>query len=192
MGLIAETSLESRIAELESFARSLRAGNWTNRASVVNAEGEWVSLDKLAFGQVAARALPTIQLTINQAAWLPVDPVLDVYVTGGRVRIDQSAFLVVGGVNLEISASYGVTGPTAEPSDGGAVRVAPDTEHALIINNTQGISNIMAAGFADLVEELPVGWYRVRTYVRLVGEVQATPGETFGSVTNRRLFATPL
>jgi hypothetical protein len=191
MAQVRDTSLEARIASLEAVVRSQRSSNLTDRAAVVNASGRYVPLSALAFGQVAAVDLTQFTLTANEAAWKLGAPALDVYVTGGKLRVDVAARIVTGGFNLRMGMSYRLTGPTAEPSDAGAEVRAPNESRALLLKNQQGAFAEMAAGFPDLVEGLNPGWYRVQGAYQLLGELN-DPADTFGAASNRRLFATPL
>lgn len=191
-------SLEQRLADLEAGYRALMTGNWTERASVVDAQGRAVRLSALAFGQVVARDNSQLSLGQNTAAWVQGAPVLDVLVTGGRLRVDVAAWLIVGGLNLRMSMSYRVIGPATVDGQGvtqlgtGPTAVAPDTTRALALESKgNAISYQMAAGFPDLVEGLAPGWYRVRGEYQLVGE-QQLPEDLFGYAINRRIFATPL
>ena len=186
-----DASLEARIAALEATVRSQRASNLTDRAAVVNASGRYVPLSALAFGQVAAVDLGQYTLRENTATWKLGAPALDVYVTGGKLRVDVAARIVTGGFNLRMGMSYRVTGPTTDPSDAGAQVRAPDESRAILLKNQQGAFAEMAAGFPDLVENLNPGWYRVQGAYQLLGE-QNTPDDTYGAAFNRRLFATPL
>jgi hypothetical protein len=190
---IAETSLEARIANLESQVRSLTASNWTDRASVVNAEGRYVPLSSLAFGQVAARDTGQVSLTANTATWFYGNPSLDVYVQGGRLRLDVAGWLIVGGLNLRLSMSYRVIGPTETAGEASStVPVDAHESRALMLTSKGNAASYeMAAGFPDLIEGLAPGWYRVQGAYQLVGEANA-PADTFGYVINRRIFATPL
>lgn len=192
MAQIPEVSLEARIRDLEAFQRSLQAGNLTDLASVVDASGAYVPLSSLAFGQVTARDAGQVQLLVNTATWYVGGPSLDVFVQGGRLRLDVAGWLIVGGLNLRLSMSYRVTGPSAAPNGAGAVVVAPDEERSLMLTSKGNAASYeMASGFPDLVEGLDPGWYRVDAAYQLVGE-DNTVADTFGSVINRRIFASPL
>lgn len=194
MALPPERSLEARLADAEATLRSLMTGNWTERASVVDAQGRSVRLSALAFGQVIARNNAQIDLVTNSQAWVYSTPQLDVFVQGGRLRVDVAGWLIVGGLNLRLSMSYRVIGPSpsGNPDGGGAVVVAPAETRALALESKgNAISYQMSAGFPDLVEGLAPGWYRVQAAYQLVGE-QNSPEETFGTVINRRIFAQPL
>lgn len=194
MGQIAERSLEARIIELEAFARSISAGNITDLASVVDASGAYVPLSSLAFGQITARDTGQVQLLTNVSTWFLGTPQLDVFVQGGRCRVDTAGWLIVGGLNLRLSMSYQVAGPSPSklPDGTGPVVVAPDESRSLMLTSKGNAASYeMASGFPDLVEGLAPGWYRVNAAYQLVGE-DNTPADTFGSVINRRIFASPL
>jgi len=191
---LADRSIEAILDELQAAVRSLQSGSLLNRASVVNADGRYVTLSQLAFGQVVARDSGQVTLTQNVATWFDGAPVLDVFVQGGRLRVDVAGWLIVGGLNLRLSMSYSVTGPSpAGLADGGGPRVvAPDNVRSLALESKGNAASYqLAAGFPDLVEGLAPGWYRVRGAYQLVGEVNPAP-DTFGYVINRRIFATPL
>lgn len=192
MAQLVDTSLEGRLRDLEAAVRSLRATNLTDLATVVDASGATVPLSALAFGQVAARDAGQLTLTANAASWIAGTPALDVFVTGGRLRVDVAARLLVGGSNLRMAMSYSVTGPTDIPSTTGAPVQAADETRALAIKSTgNAVSVEIAGGFPDLVENLPRGWYRVTSAYQLYGEVN-DPADTFGYAFGRRLFAAPL
>lgn len=186
-------SLTRWLAELQRQVRDLAIGNPLNKGSVQNAEGRWVPLSDLAFGQVPARANEQISLTSNSATWVIGAPTLDVFVQGGRLRLDVAGWLIVGGLNLRLSMSYRVIGPSPnDRADGaGPVVISPDQSRSLALESKGNAASYqMAAGFPDLVEGLAPGWYRVSAAYQLVGEVNPA-GDTFGYVINRRLFATP-
>lgn len=115
------SSLEGRLAALESAVRSLMATNWTDRASVVDAAGNAVPLSSLAFGQVAAvwagvgvvamdgvagqtsSAVTTpspgaTSTTVQPGVWYQPNPgcQVDVLVQGGRLRVDWASLLALG------------------------------------------------------------------------------------------------
>ncbi len=187
-----DNSVEGRLAELEAAVRSIRATNLTDLASAVDASGRYVPLRDLAFGQVAARAAGQLTMRTNAAAWNDNAPTLDVFVNGGRLRLDLAARLVVTGINLRVGMSYRVTGPTDEPSAAGPLVTAPDESRALLLKSNGTLSGSeQAAGVPDLVENLVRGWYRVTASYQLLGE-QNTPEDTFAVAVGRRLFATPL
>lgn len=186
-------SLAAEIERLQRTVRDLATGNPLNRGSVQDASGAWVPMSSLAFGQVVARDAGQFTTTVNQQAWLPGTPQLDVFVQGGRLRVDVAGWLIVGGLNLRLSMSYQVIGPSPNGvADGaGPIRQQPSETRALAIESKgNAISYQVAAGFPDLVEGLEPGWYRIRGAYQLVGE-QNFPDDTFGYVINRRIFATP-
>ncbi len=188
-----DNSVEGRLAEVEAALRSLLATNLTDLASVTDASGRLVPLSALAFGQVAVRDLNLVALTTNSTAWVSIGPSLDVRVRGGRLRVDLAARLIVAGFNLRIGASYALRGPAATAADlaTAPLRQAAAESRALLVKNQQGGFAEAAGGVPDLVEGLPEGWYRVTMHAQLSGEVNTAP-DTYGNVSNRRLFATPL
>ncbi len=188
-----DNSLEGRLAELERRLRSLETGNLLERASVVDASGEYVELSSLAFGQASAVEPLTAQFTVNSPAWSYGAPTLDVYVTGGRLRVDLAAHLLAYGVNLRMAMGYRLLGPgDEEGGDLDTVAQAPADSRALfVISNGETIATQVSSGIADLATGLARGWYRVQCAYQLSGETQPA-GQTSGAALNRRLFATPL
>lgn len=184
-------SLTRWLADLQRQVRDLAIGNPLNKGAIQDASGRFVPLSQLAFGQVAARDSSQISLTTNSPTWVVTGPQLDVYVQSGRLRLDVAGWLIVGGLNLRLSMSYAVNGPSDRANGAGPQVVGPSELRALALESKgNAISYQMAAGFPDLVEGLAPGWYRVRGAYQLVGEVNY-PEDTFGYVINRRIFATP-
>jgi hypothetical protein len=192
--LPAPGTLEKWMLDVERQLRDLATGNALNQGAVQKATGEYVPLSGLAFGQVPARDATQLSLTVNTATWQLGTPTLDVFVSGGRLRVDVAGWLIVGGVNLRMAMSYQVNGPSpaGQADGGGPVVSAPDVSRALAIKSAGNAASYeLAAGFPDLVEGLTRGWYRVRGAYQLVGEANA-PADTFGYAINRRIFASPL
>lgn len=187
-------TLQSWMRAVDRQLRDLAIGNPLNRGSVQNADGRWVPLQSVAFGQVVARDPTVFGLATNTPAWILGTPMLDVYVQGGRLRVDVAANLVASGINLRMGMGYRVVGPSPNGvADGtGPMVQAPDEGRALLLLSTGQAAYVqMAAGFPDLVEGLAPGWYRVQAAYQLSGE-DNTPDDTAGNASNRRLFAAPL
>lgn len=196
MAQIASTSLESRIEELEAFARSWSAGNITSRASVVNAAGRYVPLDQLAFGLVPASDLGYTELNGGNPAaapggvgWIYGTPSLDVYVTGGNLLVLSAAELHAQGNKCGMYQSYRLLGPTTEASGAGAVAVAPAYDRALqVFDPGYGQGTTLGAATFGTHTGLAIGWYRVQSAYA----ISFSGGMfTYGSAINRRIAAMP-
>lgn len=191
MAQIAETSLEARIAALEAQARSLAASNWTDRASVTNASGRFVPLSSLAFGQVVAEMPPVVELwgVANAGpggvGWIAGDPTLDVYVSGGGLRVDVGAALTASGNKCSMFMSYAVIDLSV-----GQTLVAPDYARSIEVqHNAQGMDQRAAMGTFGFDLQLVQGWYRVQArYALSYSGWTSTP---YGSAERRRIAATP-
>lgn len=190
-----ETSLESRIRDLEAFARAFSAANLTELASVVNAAGRYVPLSSLAFGLITAADLATTALDSGTpagpggAGWFYGTPQLDVYVTGGNLLVLTAAALHAQGNKCGMYQSYRLLGPTAEASASGAVHTGPSYDRAVMtFDPGVGQGTDIGAGSFGVHGGLPVGWYRVQS-------AYATSFSggmyTLGTAANRRLAAMP-
>lgn len=196
MAQTTEQSLEGRISDLEAFARSWSAGNLTDLASVVNAEGRYVPLSSLAFGLVSATDLPAVQLDGGNppagpggVGWIYGGPQLDVFVAGGNLLVLTAGALHAQGNKCGMYQSYRLLGPTAAPSIDGAVAVAPAYDRAVLAFDpgyAQG-TDIGAASFGTHTG-LAIGWYRVQSAyaISFSGGMY-----TVGIATNRRLAVMP-
>lgn len=189
-------SLEKRLADLESEVRSLRSANLLNRASVVNAEGDYVELSSLAFGQAAATSNGLVELwgTANAGpggvAWTAGAPSVDVRVTGGRLRVDIAGALVASGNKCSAFLGYSVLGPGLAEGTQTVEFAAPAYERAVECQHSgTGMDARLAAGTFALHEGLPEGWYTVAARYALSYSGSTT--QPYGAFTNRRLSATP-
>lgn len=206
------SGLEGRIAALEGQVRSLMATNWTDRASVVDANGNAVPLSGLAFGQVAdlwpgvgvVDMSPTAGTASgsvtdpNQWTYMNPHPVVTVLVRGGRMRVDWSAQMAfLGGTaaaNPYLAYSYRViyTGPQNAPDTASVVVVQPDYYRALLLRDPSFSGNFayLQAGNWAMHSGLTPGWYRVQGAWFL--NYAATAGaQPHGYIDNPRIAATP-
>lgn len=196
MAQIASTSLESRIEELEAFARSWSAGNITSRAAVVNAAGRYVPLDQLAFGLVSATDPAYTEILGGNPVsgpgglgWFYGSPQLDVLVNGGGLLVLTAARLHSQGNKTSMYQSYRLIGPSAAPSATGAVPVDAAYDRAIEVFDLgvgQGVD--LGVGSFGVHTGLAAGWYRVQTAYALSWSGTQF---TIGSATNRRVAALP-
>jgi hypothetical protein len=199
-------SLEQRFADLEQAVRSLRATNLTDRASIVDASGSAVALSALAFGQVIGvnPTVGAVSITgVPNAAspswgipsnWSYVDPTVDVYVRGGRLRVDWAALLAMNsgpGMGPQLVMSYRVTFRGAL-NDGtvNTVVVQPDYYRCISILDNAGVARIDSMGSFYLHTGLAVGWHRIQAAFFLL--YNATTGTPRASADYPRIGATPL
>jgi hypothetical protein len=190
-------SLEQQLADLREEVRSLSSGNPANRTSVTNAEGRFVELPALAFGQAAAADNGLVELWgvanagPGSAGWAVGLPAVWVRVTGGRLRVDVAGALSASGNKCSAFLSYRVSGPAE--TQGGAtpvVAVPPAYDRSVEVQHSHsGQDQRAAASTFGLHEGLAEGWYRVETmYALSYSGSSLTP---YGSFQNRRLAATP-
>lgn len=193
---IAETSLEARIKELENQVRSLTAGNWTERASVVNAAGRYVPLSSLAFGMVTASDLALFEMNGGNPApapggvgWYYGNPQLNVYVSGGGLLVHTAGALHAQGNKTGTYQSYRLLGPTAEAGGAAGVAVAPAYDRAvLVFDPGVGQGSDLGAGTFGVHTGLAAGWYMVQSAYAM----SFSGGMfTYGSASNRRIAALP-
>lgn len=184
-------SLEARLQSLEAFRRSVQARNPLDSSAVVNASGQYVPLSSLAFGAVSAQRTDVVQITENSGQWYSGDPSLDVFVSGGRLRVDIAALLSASGNKAKMRMSYAILGPGDTPgANNGSVVVNPDDTTSLsVLMDAQGISQELSAGYFNLHTGLARGWYRLESRYRLTTAAGATG--YYGTATNRRLYAQP-
>jgi len=187
MAQTVDNSLEQRIADLESAVRALTAG---------------AALAGTAVGASAAGAvtLTGIASTLGSVPWdVGQGPSVDLYVQGGRLKVDMAASFEVYGNKTSLYVGYQILGgiPRAvDPSNPGVdllaaapVVRAPDYEKAASLQDDGvGMNQLGAFGTFDLVTGLAVGWYRVRlAYALAYG---GTSGAPYGIATYRRLTVT--
>jgi hypothetical protein len=202
----AETSLEARIRDLEAFARSISAGNVTDRASVVNATGEYVPLSDLAFGQVGAEN-PTVgaislnsvpnqgnPTSLDPSNWSYIEPTIDVFVRGGRMRVDFAAVLAANGNTTalpEIAMSYRAMfrGATNDGSVN-TLAIAPSRYRCIKLVNLAGSASVLSYGSFGFHSGLAAGWYRVQPAFILV--YASAPASVQASADYPRVAVTPL
>lgn len=191
MTAIPDTSTEGLLRDLIAQVRALRT-NLLEAASVQKVTGEYVTMAALAFG-IAAAVGPDVSRNTNSLSWIAGDPQVDVLVTGGALRVDVAAQIVVGGLNLQMAMGYRLLGPG--PSAGGdlsdyGVRPADVSRAVYMVSKGNAAAYEMSAGRPDLVTGLAPGWYRVQSMYRLAGETN-TAGDTFGSALAPTIFAQP-
>jgi hypothetical protein len=122
---------------------------------------------------------------------------VELYVQGGRLRVDVAASFEVYGNKCSLFAGYRILGPalTVDPASGvadftgAAVRVAPSYEKAAQLQDDGvGMNQLGAFGTFDVITGLAVGWYRVvEVYALSYG---GTTGAPYGIASSRRLTAT--
>jgi hypothetical protein len=202
---LADNTLEGRIARLEQQVRSLTAGNLTNNASVVDAQGNAVPLSGLAFGQVQAiqtgNGVASFTGTANTGAGRSVAPwmngalLVNVLVKGGRLRVDWAANMSALGVQVQTIYSYTVTflgnGAALDPAlDVPANVVVPaDFYRALVVYDPNNIGAIVGHGTWAFHTGLAPGWYRVRAAYQF--GYASTPQAPTANVDYPRIAATP-
>jgi hypothetical protein len=189
-------SLEQRLIDVEAALRSLLAGNWTERASVVNAAGAWVPLSQLAFGLVSAADLGYTELNGGNPApapggvgWIYGTPQLDVLVNGGSLLVFTAGQLHAQGNKCGMYQSYRLLGPTAEPSAAGPQAVGPSYDRAVeAFDPGYGQGTDVGAGTFGSHTGLAPGYYRVQSAYA----ISFSGGMfTYGSAVNRRIAALP-
>jgi hypothetical protein len=188
-------SLEQRLTDLEAGLRSLLTGNWTERASVVNAAGRWVPLSSLAFGMVTAADLGLttvdgVASTVGSAGWFYGSPVADVYVNGGGLLVFTAGALSASGNKCSMYQSYRLLGPTATAGAAAGVAVGPAQDRAIEVQHSHsGQDQRAAAGTFGVHTGLAAGWYRIESaYMIAYSSSALTPS---GGARNRRLAALP-
>ena len=197
-------SLEQRLADLEGGLRSLMAGNWTDRASVVDAQGQAVRLSALAFGQGVSDPTPDVVLTApagpvgqtGSVGWQSGDPIVYALVTGGRLRVDWAAHVTALGVNTYMNMCYtlSITGSPEEGKDAypPVIVETSDVTRSVLAGDFSGQerSTIASGSNFTLHTGLVPGWYRVRAqYLLNYTRGASTPT---GTVKNPRIAVTPL
>lgn len=191
-------SLTSWLQRLDKDVRNLVTGNPLNKGSVQNAEGQWVALSSLAFGQVintkAGVGAVSMTGTIGSAGaspfWITPGPNVEVLVQGGKLRVDWASLLAVSGWDTTMVMSYGVyyMGP---PEAKGPVQYAvvdPDYYRALIFKADGGVT---ASGSFALHSGLQPGWYRVAAAYYMAWSDRNTTEAPAASADNPRIGATP-
>jgi hypothetical protein len=183
----ADNSLEQRIADLESSVRALQAVAAVGGTSV-------------AASNAAALTLTGVASTVGGVDWavnIAAGPTVDLYVQGGRLRIDVAASFEVYGNKCSLFAGYRILGPAplVDPTTnvpdftGAAVAVAPSYEKAAQLQDDGvGMNQLGAFGTFDVVTGLTVGWYRVSEVYAL--GYSATSGAPYGIASARRLTVT--
>jgi hypothetical protein len=185
MAQTADNTLEQRIADLESSVRALVAVAAVGGTSVAAADPAGVTLTGVAS-------------TVGSVDWnTTAGPLVDLYVQGGRLRVDMAASFEVYGNKCSLFAGYRILGPaplvdptTGAPDFTGApVRTAPSYEKsASLQDDGVGMNQLGAFGTFDVVTGLVVGWYRVVEVYALA--YSATTDAPYGIATARRLTAT--
>lgn len=195
MAGVVDQSLEAKFLELEAAVRAMRARNPLDDAAVVSpSTGAYVAMSSLAFGQVADSDASLLEVItpsgIGGSAWIAGNPAVNVYVTGGRLRVDVAAALVASGNKLSMFMSYALFGPSTVAAAPSAPQlVAPAYSRAVEVqHNSTGMDHRMAAGTFGLHTGLVTGWYRVVSYYATAYSNTTNP---YGSAENRRLAATP-
>lgn len=195
MAGVVDQSFEAKFLELEAQVRAMRARNPLDDAAVVSpTTGGYVAMSSLAFGQVTASDPALLEILtpagIGGSGWIAGNPVVDVYVTGGRLRVDVAAALTASGNKLSMFMSYGLIGPTTAPGQAGALIVGPAFDRAVEVQHSHaGQDQRAAAGTFGLHTGLARGWYRVACYYATSYSNTSYP---YGSAQNRRLAAAPL
>lgn len=185
MAQTADNTLEQRIADLESSVRALTTTAAVGGTSVAATDATAVTLTGVAS-------------TVGGVDWNVVaGPSVDLYVQGGRLRIDVAASFEVYGNKCSLFAGYRILGPapTVDPTTGVAdftaapVRIVPSYEKAAELQDDGvGMNQLGAFGTFDVITGLPVGWYRVAEVYAL--SYSGTTGAPYGIASARRLTAT--
>jgi hypothetical protein len=179
----ADNSLEGRIAALEQWQRASQNTNAVVGSAVAAVNTGQVSLTGVA------------NAGVGSVGWdLASGPSVDLFVSGGRVRVDLAARLEVHGNKTSVYAGYQVRGPVADPAvtDLGTAPVvlAPDVARAIEFQDPDGTGMSRLGGFGvhDIATALAVGWYRfTMVYFLAYGGTTTAP---YGNITNRRLTVT--
>lgn len=180
---VQDTSLEARFADLERQVRDLRARNPLDLASVVSASGRSVPVSQLAFGVVgwqwadnqigtgvdgfqlngAANAAGGTGWVVPPAPF--INPTLDVYVSGGNLRVDLAGNLVASGRAAGMAMSYRLVGPSLTQADLGTAPVVVNGDSVRAVSVYAPVVNGAYAGAQVgtfyLEQGLSPGWYRI-------------------------------
>jgi hypothetical protein len=212
--LPAPGTLEKWMLDVERQLRDLATGNPLNQGAVQKASGEYVPLSSLAFGMVTwtwteaqldngndGLAIRGVVNAAGGSGWLAspppgINPVLDVLVTGGHLRVDLSASMIVIGRLATASMSYRLTGPATTQAGLGAgglpVLVNGDSVRAISINAPNINGGQGGGSFSNfaLEEDLAQGWYRVEARFSLVWAADPSV-QPIASIGIPRLMLTP-
>lgn len=175
-----DDDLAARIAALESSVRALQTGGAVAGTAVAASDAGSVTLTGVTG-------------TPGSVAWnVAAGPLVDLYVAGGRIKVDVAASFEVYGNKCSLYAGYTVLGPVdaAELLDAATpVLVAPTYEKsAQLQDDGTGMNQLGAFGSFDLVTGLEVGWYRVIEAYALA--YSGTTGAPYGIASARRLSVT--
>lgn len=206
-------SLTAMVARMQRELRELATGNPLNRGSVQHANGGYVSLSSIAFGQVTYESPNDGQsATLTQAqdvsgfgtGFRDIGPpvTLDVLVTGGALRVDisTSIFLRMNSGTDPLSEingtmSYALLGPVESQellNPGSPVAVPPDSFSAVSVSCAAPAPRIqLTAGNFATHAGLRPGWYRIAARYSLTYAASAK-ASAFADFYGQRLAATPL
>lgn len=185
MPQLTDNTLEARIRALEERVQSMQSAAAVGGTTVAAVNDGSVTLTGVAG---SSGGVPW-----NTTA----GPEVDLFVTGGRVRVDVAASFEVYGNKCSLFAGYRVIGPTPtnDPISGlpdftGALTVrAPDYAHAAELQDDgTGMNQLGAFATFDLVTGLDTGWYRITEAYAL--SYSGTTGAPYGIATDRRLAVT--
>lgn len=184
------------MADVDRRLRNLDTGNPLNRGAVQNAAGDYVRIDQIAFGAVAAENLGLLELSTPSEApggigWVATGgPSVNVLVTGGKLRVDVAAALTAQGNKCSMYMSYALLGPGQTEATQTVQAVAPAYTRAVEVQHADaGMDQRLAAGtFGEHIDLVP-GWYTVAARYAML--FSGTTGGPYGSAQNRRLLATP-
>jgi hypothetical protein len=186
MAQVADASLEARLKDLEDSVRSLQTTATVGGTTVAAANPDPVTLTGTAG-------------TVGSLPWdVTSGPSVDLYVTGGRLKVDVAASFEVYGNKCSLFAGYQVRGPVSALTDpltgadllaAAPVAVAPTLEKsAQLQDDGTGMNQLGAFATFDLVTGLAPGWYRIVEAYDLA--YSATTGAPYGIATFRRLAVT--
>jgi hypothetical protein len=142
-----------------------------------------------------------VQGASGGSGWIPspppgINPVLDVFVSGGNLRVDLSAAVIVIGRLSSASMSYRLTGPATDQAGLAATGVPQivngDSLRAIRLD-APNIDGGQAGGdFSNFALEtgLARGWYRVEARFNLVWASDTTV-QPLASIGIPRLMLTP-
>lgn len=189
-------SLTRMLMEIQREQRDTATGNPLNRGSVRNAAGQWVSISSLAFGSVGATDLSLVSFNVpanggvGGQGWSGWGPQVEVYVTGGKLRVDVAAALTASGNKFSMYMGYAIYGPSAAQGGAKALAVAAAYDRSIEVqHNSTGMDHRAAMGTFGLHTGLAAGWYLVQAQYACSYSNFTTA--QYGDAANRRLLVTP-
>lgn len=179
MAQLQDNSLDQRIADLEASVRSLLSAAAVGGTSVAATDPASVTLTG------------TANTPLGVVPWQYNGPTVELFVSGGRLRIDLAAAIEVTGAKAEYFLGYRVIGPSVDQAGlaSAPVRIDPTYATAYSVRYTgQPMAATGNGGTFDLVTGLPIGWYRIVQAQSL--SYGSDTGIPNGFAQNRRLAVT--